>query len=506
MYVNPNSTIILCKNVPLDNTYEHTIYFANASAQATYFSGKGVVTLNAQTYQRVERGKMRVQVNAETIYTCNYLMFKNTAYGDKWFYAFITGVEYVNDVTSEITFELDSLQTYWFDIVRKPCYVEREHSATDKIGENLLPEDIGEPELIVQYHYPYHFVSWKVAIQVKPSKIGSILHQDDIVNFENNQIVPVTEYKSANSQNDADAINQWAQQSARDNYEITNAYMYPTIFDDYESIYIPVITASDTHDVIRPTTYYDITTSSGTPLDTYVPKNKKLFTAPYTKLKVTTTMGDSADFLWENTLDGRINFGLYFNKVNKASCDLRPLNYFQQRNQRLNTLSIESFPEVTLSQYTGASLSNLLTMASRIGVAIATGNAISAVSVGSEALTKLVTDNGTNTVGTSDNNLDLKYDTFGYDFYVMGIRAQDAEVIDNYFSKYGYSTKKVKVPNINVREHWTYTKTRGCVIIGNAPADDIRKICSIFDNGITFWANASEVGDYGDLTNPVLSV
>ena len=503
MYINPNSTIILCKNVPLDDTYEHTIYFDTASAQETYFKSKAIVTLDNQTYQRVERGKMRVAVMAETIYTCNYLMFRNTAYGTKWFYAFVTGVEYVNDVTSEITFELDSLQTYWFDITRKPCYVEREHSATDIIGENLLPEDVGEPELIVQEHYDYHFVSWQIGVQTKPSKIGTTLSNNSLVNFEDNQIIPVTEFKPANSQTDADAINQWAQASARDNTEITNAYMYPTVFNSAD-LYLDIITAEADHGIIRPTDYVDVTNGS-TPLRRYTPKNNKLFIAPYTKLKVTTTMGDSADFLWENTLDGRVNFGLYFNKVNKPSCDLRPFNYFQQRRQRLNTLSIESFPEVTLSQYTGASLSNLLTMASRIGVAIATGNPISAVTTGIDALNKLVTDNGTNTVGTSDSNLDLKYDSFGYDFYVMGIRAQDAEVIDNYFSKYGYSTKKIKVPNVNVRQHWTYTKTKGCIIAGNAPADDVRKICQIFDNGITFWANSSEVGDYGDLTNPVLS-
>ena len=38
--------------------------------------------------------------------------------------------------------------------------------------------------------------------------------------------------------------------------------------------------------------------------------------------------------------------------------------------------------------------------------------------------------------------------------------------------------------------------TNGCVLKGNAPADDIRKICSIYDDGITFWKNPSEVGNY----------
>ena len=71
-----------------------------------------------------------------------------------------------------------------------------------------------------------------------------------------------------------------------------------------------------------------------------------------------------------------------------------------------------------------------------------------------------------------------------------------AIVIDNFFSMYGYATNKVKQPNISSRPHWNYVKTLGCDVVGRAPSDDIKKMCSIYDNGITFWKNANEVGDY----------
>ncbi len=38
MYINPNSDIRLLHNVPLDNTYEHTIIFLNTTFQYNYFS------------------------------------------------------------------------------------------------------------------------------------------------------------------------------------------------------------------------------------------------------------------------------------------------------------------------------------------------------------------------------------------------------------------------------------------------------------------------------------
>ena len=61
---------------------------------------------------------------------------------------------------------------------------------------------------------------------------------------------------------------------------------------------------------------------------------------------------------------------------------------------------------------------------------------------------------------------------------------------------YGYQTNRVKTPNISARPHWNYIKTNDCVIEGSVPCDDMNKICSIFDGGITFWKKGSEVGNY----------
>ena len=147
MYIEPNTTIKLYSGVPLDNTYNHTLYFASESEQHSYFS-VSKYTLSAQSYQRVERSKMRIERKADDLYDCNYLAFKNVNYGDKWFYAFITSVEYINNVTSEITFEIDVMQTYMFDVTLKDCFVEREHSVTDVIGENIQAEPIETGEYV----------------------------------------------------------------------------------------------------------------------------------------------------------------------------------------------------------------------------------------------------------------------------------------------------------------------------------------------------------------------
>ena len=115
MEIQPQSNIKLLHNVPLDTSYDHTIYFASSSAQYTYFAGLVKYNLTNQSYQRVNKGKARVAKCADDIYDCNYMMFQNTAFGSKWFYAYIKAIEYINNETSEIEFEIDPIQTWFFD-------------------------------------------------------------------------------------------------------------------------------------------------------------------------------------------------------------------------------------------------------------------------------------------------------------------------------------------------------------------------------------------------------
>ena len=151
-YIAPNSTIKILKNVPLEKDYINTLYFANATAQLTYFNSTAKYTLSTQSYQRANKGVCRVNYKVEDLYDCNYLMFQNTSFGTKWFYAFITSVDYVNNVTSDIHYEIDVMQTWAFEMSLTQCFVEREHSATDNIGDNIVAEPVDIGELVFNYY------------------------------------------------------------------------------------------------------------------------------------------------------------------------------------------------------------------------------------------------------------------------------------------------------------------------------------------------------------------
>lgn len=76
-------------------------------------------------------------------------MYQNENYGNKWFYAFITKMEYDNDYMTNISIETDVYQTWQFDIIFKKCFVEREHVEDDTIGKHTVPESLEHGEYII---------------------------------------------------------------------------------------------------------------------------------------------------------------------------------------------------------------------------------------------------------------------------------------------------------------------------------------------------------------------
>ena len=147
-YIPPNSDVVLCRGVPIESDYRYTLYFDSIADQNNYFFSKAFKQFHNVSYQRERRNYITLEIPATQVYACNYLMFKNTSYGEKWFFAFVDSVEYVNDNVTDIHYELDMMQTWMFEYTLMQCMVEREHSVTDKIFENTKPENIGYGELM----------------------------------------------------------------------------------------------------------------------------------------------------------------------------------------------------------------------------------------------------------------------------------------------------------------------------------------------------------------------
>ena len=118
MVITPQTDLYLLK-VPLEMSNDNQLTFTDRDAQYRYFfnlpkmSGDGMFT-----YQRKD-GVIRFGALIDDIMEYNYVLYRNTAYSNKWFYAYITGMEYVNDNMTLITIKTDVYQTWMFNIVWK---------------------------------------------------------------------------------------------------------------------------------------------------------------------------------------------------------------------------------------------------------------------------------------------------------------------------------------------------------------------------------------------------
>ena len=80
-YVAPNSTVELFSNIGLNNNYDDSLYFASNSAKDSYFSGlTKLATATAMSYNREQRGYIRVELPMATVISASYMRFKNTSF------------------------------------------------------------------------------------------------------------------------------------------------------------------------------------------------------------------------------------------------------------------------------------------------------------------------------------------------------------------------------------------------------------------------------------------
>ena len=109
------------------------------------------------------------------------------------------------------------------------------------------------------------------------------------------------------------------------------------------------------------------------------------------------------------------------------------------------------------------------------------------------------------TVKGGVTNGDLVYSMEeGFTLYKRCIKRENAMIIDEFFSMFGYKINRVKAPNITGRENWNYVKTINCNFDGDGiPQTDMETIRKMFDNGVTFWHNPSTMYNYNNSNNIV---
>lgn len=144
--MNRNTVIKLYEGVNLTIGSNDTFYFEDVGAQNRYFASKVRHVINNSIYTRNNRTYIRVPFPISTVYKINYCSYVNTDYENKITYCFVTDIVYINDNVTELEIVEDIHQTWFFNYGIDPCFVERMHTFSDNIGDNLVADsfDLGD--------------------------------------------------------------------------------------------------------------------------------------------------------------------------------------------------------------------------------------------------------------------------------------------------------------------------------------------------------------------------
>jgi len=548
-YIPPTGTIQMMVGVHLNPKQEDTLYFESAGIRDEFFTSYIYATYDEQSYSRPTRDSVKIQDTADRLYKCQYMRFKNgNAFNGQWIYAFVLAVEYINNNTCQVFYAIDDMVTWFPQCTLRECFVEREIPETDNLYENLVPENLETGEYVLRRNGAYqmnedmyYLFQTTVNSQGDP-QIGVINGLPTPIHYAK---LPV----NASSKAFEALIKIFTKDYAQTD-NVINVQIVPNIIGKSA-----VPEPSDTP------SYKEVETDEvdfvkHRDLDGYFPKNKKLLTYPYCFLQVTNYSGQSVTYKWEQFLSyiqnpDEVVFDIMAIALGVPTVLCIPRHYRGLDSDYESALTLANFPPMpwacdTYKAYLAQNKASIMTSVLTGSVENISGivshqnqakyygamsdispTAYSGLSAelsaksASMGAASLAVSTGLNIANTLAKISDIKRaspttlstlaqtdmftlvaDRCGFYGYNVTIKYQMAKIIDDYFSMFGYAQHKVKIPNTHSRPIWNYTKTQGCVVIGDVPASALQNISAIFDRGIRFWKEMAEIGNYEHDNSP----
>lgn len=539
--IAPNSSIVLIKT-PMELNDSNTLSFSTETAKHDYFLSLPKLRLDDATYQRKE-GVVRYPTNPpntsyEDLLQYNYCMYQNTSYDNKWFYAYIDDIKYINDNMCEIKLRTDAFMTWQNDITYKASFIERQHVSDDTIGKHTIPENLETGEYIEKPLTSLEEIDWTglvgtchIVLGLTEEPNGYALPQNYTGIFGG--VYSALKYVTFPNSNDCEKyIDEIQSQITKD--VIITAFMVPNKLLNNVSYFTPtgknyqIGYVNSYNGAINLDTLYLSKPSS---LNGYIPKNNKVYCYPNTYLMLSNNTGENNIYKYEYfnsnncvfSIDGTLSVG--------CSIKAFPLSYNYTSNPSytdrhiINSTNMAKLPTCSWNNdaYTNWLTANSVDLG--ISVGIGAGAIVGGIAVG---LTGAGTGMGlgmiTGGIGAIYNAVKSDYkaslipesakggsnqgDIVFADGYVLKpsqftIRYEYAKAQDDFYTMFGYKVNSLEVINPHKRTYFDYIKTIGCNIIGNIPQKDMEEIRNLFDNGLTIWHDPSKFLDYS-VNNTIL--
>lgn len=516
----PQSELRLLKT-PLEKDAEHTLSFPTINDQTAYFISKVQKSYSEFTYIR-EQQAIVVPDNYDNIYTCNYLMYRNNGFNNKYFYAFITKMEYVSENSTRIYFEIDSLQTWYFQINYNNVFIEREHVSNDTIGIHTIPEGLEFGEYIDQSvsteeQNSFNFLTNKPYVFVSVTQTG-ISDIDSGIGRQYNGIYSGLINVCFLTPADAELFMLYLDTQFSESPVVSVSYIPKELcmsnpndwqtytFDGHTFKYHSIDNTSESGLIkiasLSKTNYLDTN---------YIPRNNKLLCYPYKYFLVDNNVGECFEYKYEMFSSSACTFSIK-GCLSVGGSILCSPQYYNKKDGINYLYSVNAGKMPTCAWINDAYTNYLTANAVNIGVGVVSD----LITAGAGAVTEnpaMMVSSGLNVANTlgelyakskmplqshlGSNQGDIAFSSNrSFNVYRKSIREEYARIIDSYFDKYGYKVNTVGVPNLHSRRNWNYIKTIECDFTGDIPQEDLQKIKDIFDKGITFWHNAENFLNY----------
>ena len=543
--VTPSSDLYLLQ-CPIEIDNKNQINFANTTTQYNYFFGLNKIGATNFSYQRKD-STIRYPAHIDSIRHFNYVMYRNDNYSNKWFYAFIEEMEYLNDSTTLIKIKTDVYQTWQFDLTFKRCFVEREHVNDDTIGKHTLDEGLptGEPIINDTLDYSVGSVdgdSQRFVAQVTQLPDG-VTVPDAYKNRVYNGIPQGCYFVVMDQASSLTKFTRWYDKKGQAN-AIVAMFIAPKMlvnsahYDNYtigEGVgstrlgFMPSTFGTYNFPAVGPT--------YSSSLNGYTPKNRKMYCYPYSYLRVSNNCGSEVVYKWEDWQDPT-HTDFYVRGVLCQGCSIRLIPHlykgndpslqaydyglnlgkfpilswssdyylnWQAQNGKNNELHMQMGIVSGVGQMIGG-VAGILDNNAGQGISSLTGGAMNIEdsivdAIHERNIAQLTPDQARGNTNSGDLSYSIQKTCFT--FSKMSCRREYAVMIDSFFSMFGYKVNEVKVPNLTGRSNWNYVRTKGCNIIANIPQEDLDEIKAMFDSGITIWHKTAYFLDYSQ-NNPIV--
>lgn len=555
-----NSKILLVKNIHIDRQYTNVLSYSEAQ-MLELCQANLVAQADNYSFLRPTGSIMSGFTYAQCL-QANYIAFQNSDYSNKWFFAWIDDVIYKGDKKTEITFTVDAWST-WFDKwTSKPCFIQREHTNDDTIGSNTIQEylDVGDVVCEVTEEdislSEYYWIAVETDWIPKDGSTGKEISDSD----KGQQFSGITVYNKqvfgnqiilfqVNTIQDLENLRLYILRTNSDGHiaDIQNIFVIPSALVDEPTITEHKAKVKEVEE--KEFTFYtieytnevagfNISIDKITSFNDYIPKNKKCFCYPYNYLFVSNNIGNSNIFKYENFYGSdKATFRLDLVLSIGVSGKLTPINYKLMERDDDDSLPLAKYPTCAWSSdaFTNWLTQNAVNESTNMAFGIfgAANQYISSINANNQKVqdtgkskTGSAIDLGVNIAGTvarqignfysgalmpniqggnNTGNVTWATERNTFSFRCMRVKTENLKIIDDYFSRFGYATNRVKIPNITGRQNFNYIEIGSSEEIGygEVPAKYMDTINNACRRGVTIWHNHANVGNYS-LNNTIV--